>query len=181
MGKNRATAGCIRRITVGVPLAGNLHLDQGKMPDAEARICETGQWFFWRELRAVAREIGADDPGMLETANGIQAGTSGRGLGRDCATPLRGATGRGQGSLSEGDITVVGGVLAPMRCIGVAVVLVAASPDEMESRNAREGNHRRDDRQRSFSCTYWRIFRPSLPPHGGLDCAVLHPGSFLRL
>ncbi len=32
---------------------------------AEARIREVGQWFFWRELRAVARELGSPDPGDL--------------------------------------------------------------------------------------------------------------------
>lgn len=31
--------------------------------DAQARINETGQWYFWRELRAVASEITAPDPG----------------------------------------------------------------------------------------------------------------------
>jgi len=30
---------------------------------AEARIREVGQWYFWRELRAVAKEIGVPDPG----------------------------------------------------------------------------------------------------------------------
>lgn len=35
---------------------------------AEARIRETGQWFFWRELRAVAKEIGANDPGECPAA-----------------------------------------------------------------------------------------------------------------
>lgn len=30
---------------------------------AGARIREVGQWFFWRELRAVARELGVNDPG----------------------------------------------------------------------------------------------------------------------
>ncbi|MDO8932821.1 MAG: toll/interleukin-1 receptor domain-containing protein [Rhodocyclaceae bacterium] len=33
------------------------------LADAEARIREIGQWYFWRELRAVAKEIGAADPG----------------------------------------------------------------------------------------------------------------------
>ena len=29
----------------------------------QTRIREVGQWFFWRELCAVAKEIGAPDPG----------------------------------------------------------------------------------------------------------------------
>jgi tetratricopeptide (TPR) repeat protein len=33
------------------------------LAEAEARIREVGQWFFWRELCAVAKEIGASDPG----------------------------------------------------------------------------------------------------------------------
>lgn len=33
------------------------------LADAEARIRAVGQWYFWRELRAVAKEIGAADPG----------------------------------------------------------------------------------------------------------------------
>lgn len=33
------------------------------LAEAEARIREVGQWFFWRELQAVAQEIGAPDPG----------------------------------------------------------------------------------------------------------------------
>lgn len=33
------------------------------LAEAEARIREVGQWFFWRELCAVAKEIGAPDPG----------------------------------------------------------------------------------------------------------------------
>jgi len=33
------------------------------LADAEARIREVGQWYFWRELCAVAKEIGAPDPG----------------------------------------------------------------------------------------------------------------------
>jgi hypothetical protein len=33
------------------------------LAEAETRIRETGQWFFWRELHAVAQEIGAADPG----------------------------------------------------------------------------------------------------------------------
>lgn len=33
------------------------------LAEAEARIREVGQWFFWRELQSVAKEIGAPDPG----------------------------------------------------------------------------------------------------------------------
>jgi hypothetical protein len=33
------------------------------LADAQARIRETGQWYFWRELRAAANEIAAHDPG----------------------------------------------------------------------------------------------------------------------
>lgn len=33
------------------------------LADAQARIREAGQWYFWRELRAVANEIAASDPG----------------------------------------------------------------------------------------------------------------------
>ena len=33
------------------------------LADARARIHEAGQWYFWRELRAVANEIAAPDPG----------------------------------------------------------------------------------------------------------------------
>jgi tetratricopeptide (TPR) repeat protein len=33
------------------------------LAEAEARIRDVGQWFFWRELCAVAKEIGAPDPG----------------------------------------------------------------------------------------------------------------------
>lgn len=33
------------------------------LAEAEARIREVGQWYFWRELCAVAKEIGAPDPG----------------------------------------------------------------------------------------------------------------------
>ena len=33
------------------------------LADAQAHICEAGQWYFWRELRAVANEIAAPDPG----------------------------------------------------------------------------------------------------------------------
>jgi len=33
------------------------------LADAEARIRETGQWYFWRELCAVANEVAAPDPG----------------------------------------------------------------------------------------------------------------------
>ena len=33
------------------------------LADAQARIREVGQWYFWRELRAVANEIAAPDPG----------------------------------------------------------------------------------------------------------------------
>jgi len=33
------------------------------LADAQTRIREVGQWYFWRELRAVANEIAAPDPG----------------------------------------------------------------------------------------------------------------------
>ena len=33
------------------------------LADAQARIREAGQWYFWRELRAAANEIAAPDPG----------------------------------------------------------------------------------------------------------------------
>ena len=33
------------------------------LADAQARIRETGQWYFWRELRTVANKITAPDPG----------------------------------------------------------------------------------------------------------------------
>lgn len=33
------------------------------LSEAEVRIREVGQWFFWRELRTVASEVGAPDPG----------------------------------------------------------------------------------------------------------------------
>lgn len=33
------------------------------LEEAQARIREAGQWYFWRELRAVANEIGTADPG----------------------------------------------------------------------------------------------------------------------
>jgi hypothetical protein len=35
---------------------------------AQARIREAGQWYFWRELRAVANEIAAPDPGECPAA-----------------------------------------------------------------------------------------------------------------
>lgn len=41
---------------------------------AEARIREVGQWYFWCELRAVAKEIVAPDPGEITQkggANGV--------------------------------------------------------------------------------------------------------------
>lgn len=37
------------------------------LAEAEARIREVGQWFFWRELQTVANEIGAPDPGKCPT------------------------------------------------------------------------------------------------------------------
>jgi len=38
------------------------------LADAQARIREAGQWYFWRELRAVAGEIAAPDPGECPAA-----------------------------------------------------------------------------------------------------------------
>ena len=39
------------------------------LAEARARICAAGQWYFWRELRSVAAEIGAPDPGDPPAGN----------------------------------------------------------------------------------------------------------------
>jgi hypothetical protein len=45
------------RLLFGQPAAVNA------LNDAKKRILETGQWYFWRDLRTVAAEIGVFDPG----------------------------------------------------------------------------------------------------------------------